>query len=134
MFDSIIDYTTAVVVTIMLMVVIGGLITFVLAFYAERKRTILAHEKAIAIAEIEAKQTRPTALQERILAQHYRPEMEILYAHALEFGHEPAYLDALEAFRANYPQSYALWIRYHGRSTSLNDHMAAYTGWDEIQS
>ena len=133
MFDSIIDYTTAVAMTIILVIMVSALVLFVLTVWSKRKSNILAHEKAIAIAEIEASQTRPTALQERILAQHYLPEMEILYAHALEFGHEPAYLDALEAFRASYPQAYAMWIRFHGRATTLDDHVATYTDWDEIQ-
>ena len=133
MFDSIIDYTTAVAMTIILVIMVSALVLFVLTVWSRRKSNILAHERAIAIAEIEASQTRPTALQERILAQHYAPEMEILYAHALEFGHEPAYLDALEAFRASYPQAYAMWIRFHGRATTLDDHVATYTDWDEIQ-
>lgn len=134
MFTSLIDYTTAVIVTIMLLVVIGALFVFALAFWSERKRTILAHEETLAIAEIEASKTHLSELQLRILAQHYCPEMEIIYAHALEFGREPSYLAALEAFREDYPQAYALWTRHRGVDSTLDAHVASYAGWDEVQA
>lgn len=134
MSDTIIDYIAAVSLTTILMIVVGAVIFYALSVWADHKQRILEHEETLRLAEIEASMTHLTDLQTEILAQNYVPEMEIIYEKALQFAHEPDYLDELERFRNRYPQAHALWVRHRGMDSSLDEYMSDYLDWDKLQS
>lgn len=114
-------YTVNILLTLMALVLIGAIMLCGLAARNERKRDEQQHQLNLRRAE---KAAEVTEVQRQILAKHYRPEMEIIFAQALIHDiDDPAYLTHLERFRENYPEAHQLWVRLRGLDATLDSHV-----------